>query len=278
MQGGVSRAAGGNPAEDAFLGREPAHGGLGVVLADIDDAVHAAAVEDFRQVFLGPAPDAGNARAIARLQADDLDRRIHLLEVARYAHDGAGGAHGTDEVRHGSFGVAPDLLAGFLEMGERVVGIGELVEQLAFAAPVHLDGQVPGAFHAFLFGDGDEFGAVGGHRSLAFLAHVGGHDEFHAIALDRRGHGERDAGIAAGRLDEYVAGGDIAAFLGLLDHAHGGAVLDGAGGIVAFELHQHMIAGPARHALQADEGRVADQAFDRRIFHESGPAIRGRAV
>src|SRR5690606_28226333 len=58
--------AGGNTAADAFLARQCLHRALGVFLANVHDAVHPAALEYARQVGLGPAPDAGDARTFRR--------------------------------------------------------------------------------------------------------------------------------------------------------------------------------------------------------------------
>src|SRR2546423_9293139 len=105
MHGATGRDAG----EDTLLAREAAGHFLGVGLAHILDTVHARAVVDARQVGLGPLADAWNLRALLGLAADDLHLAALLLEEARAAHDGAGGAHARDEVRDPSLGVAPDL-------------------------------------------------------------------------------------------------------------------------------------------------------------------------
>ena len=92
------------------------------------------------------------------------------------------------------------------------------------------------------------------------------HDQHHAVAADRRGHRQRDAGVARGRLDQRVAGLDLAALLGAPDHADRRPVLHRAGRVVAFELAEDDVAAllvvGARHAHQAHQRRVADDVFD----------------
>src|SRR5690606_34290241 len=105
----VHGAAGGDAAEDAFLAGEAARHLLRLGLAHVLGAVDAAALEDLRQVGFRPLADARDLRALFRLAAHDLDRRVLLLEKARAAHDGPGRAHAGDEVRDLPFGVAPDL-------------------------------------------------------------------------------------------------------------------------------------------------------------------------
>ncbi|MNC89143.1 hypothetical protein D3C83_50430 [compost metagenome] len=88
------------------------------------------------------------------------------------------------------------------------------------------------------------------------------HDQNHAISHQRRAHRERDSGIAAGRLDERVAGLDIAALLRPLDHGERRPVLYRARGIVAFELGEQRVAGALPDPLESDQRRVADELLE----------------
>ena len=93
-----------------------------------------------------------------------------------------------------------------------------------------------------------------------------GHDEDHAIALDRRRHGKGDAGVAAGGLDQRVARLDGAALLGAGDHRQRRPVLDRTGRVVALHFAQDDVAvllvDLARDAHQAHQRRTANQVFD----------------
>src|SRR5690606_40000711 len=112
------------------------------------------------QVLLRPAADTGNRLAFHRLQADDLDRRVLLLEVARHAHDGASGAHGTDEMGDAAAGLLPEFGAGTAVMRFGVVAVGELVEHLATALCLHLQRLVAGAVPALCLTDEGTRGTV----------------------------------------------------------------------------------------------------------------------
>jgi hypothetical protein len=124
----------------------------------------------------------------------------------RDAGDGAGGAHGADEVRDAAVRVVPDLGAGGFVVHTRVVGIGKLVQHTALAFALHLLGQVAGVLHAAAARGEDQFGTKGLHGLRALDGQVLGHDQHHAVAADRSGHGQRDAGVAAGGLDQHIAG------------------------------------------------------------------------
>src|SRR5690606_31502272 len=160
------RARESDAAKDAFLPSQTTHHVLCLALRHIDDTVDAAGLEHLGQVFLWPAANAGNRRAFHRLQTDNLHRRVLFLEVARHAHDGAGGAHGADEVRDGALGLLPDFRARAEVMGLRIIAIGELVEHFALAGRLHRQREIARAFHAFFLSDQDQLGAIGGHRRL----------------------------------------------------------------------------------------------------------------
>ncbi len=204
--------------------------------------------------------------------APTISIRLALfLQEQRGAHDGAGGAHRRHEVRDAPFGVAPDLGAGGFVVRERIVGVRELVEDHALAFALHLVGQVARELHAALDRRQHDLGAIGGHALAALDRQILGHDQHHLVAADRRGHRQRDAGIAAGRLDQRVARLDAPALLGLADHRQRRAVLHRAGRVVAFELGQHhVVAGANLVVRQADElheRRVADRVFDSFVSH-----------
>ena len=178
-----------------------------------------------------------------------------------------------------ALGVGPDLGPCGLEMHARVVGIGELVEHAAFAIALHLLGHVAGVFHAARARREDQLGAKGAHGLCPLDGQVLRHDQQHAITPYRGGHGQRDAGVARSRLDQGVAGADVATLLGAADHAHRGAVLDRAGRVVALELAQNDIAARravlAWQALQAHQRRTAYHFFDGGVVdHAMGVLFR----
>jgi lytic murein transglycosylase B len=165
--------------------REPARHRFGRGLAHVLDAIDAAAIEDRRHVGFRPLANARNARAVFRLRADDLDRRLLLLQIARRAHDRARRAHRGHEVRDASFGVAPDLRTGRLVMRDGVVRVAELVEDHALAFALHLLGEVARQFHAALHRRQDDFRAVRGHALAALDRQILRHDQHHLVAADR---------------------------------------------------------------------------------------------
>jgi hypothetical protein len=111
----------------------------------------------------------------------------------------------------------------------------------------------------------DDLRAEGAHGLASLGGQVLGHDEHHAVAADRCGHRERDAGVAARRFDQCVSGLDRPALLRAHDHRHRGPILDRPRGIVALELGEDDVGGFPRKALQPHQRRVADRIFDRLV-------------
>ena len=99
------------PAENPFDRCQASRHRFGRRLAHVLHAIHAAAIEDLRQIRFRPLADARNARALFRLRADDLDLRVLFLQILRHAHDGAGRAHRRDEVRDAAFRLTPEFRA-----------------------------------------------------------------------------------------------------------------------------------------------------------------------
>ncbi|MNE05037.1 hypothetical protein D3C80_975890 [compost metagenome] len=170
----------------------------------------------------------------------------------------------------GALGLAPDLRAGALVVGQRVVQVAELVEHLAAPFALHLQRHVTSALHTLGLAHQHQLGAVGAHRRLALGAHVVRHDQDHAVTLDRRGHGQGDAGVAGGGLDQRIAGADVAAQFGVADHRQRRPILHRAGRIVALQLDQQGVGGFARQALQAHQRGVADAVGNGGKLHGHG--------
>src|ERR1700761_8272004 len=94
-------------------------------------------IVDLWQVGLGPLPDPWDLRTLVWLAADDLHGGLLFLEESRRPHDRAGGAHARDKVRDAAIGVAPELGSGGAVVRERIIRIGELIEDDALPFVAH---------------------------------------------------------------------------------------------------------------------------------------------
>ena len=149
-----------------------------------------------------------------------------LLEETPHAGNRAGGAHGADKVGNLAPCIGPNFRAGGLKVGARVVAIAELVQDLALALGLHLQRQIARRLHAARLGGENEFGPKSLHGLGALDGQIFGHHQDHAVALDRSGHGQSDAGIARGGFDQGVSRRNIAALLRPRNHGQRRAVLD----------------------------------------------------
>jgi hypothetical protein len=127
-------------------------------------------------------------------------------------------------------------------VGVGIVQIVELIQHLALPLILHVQRQVTRPFHAHFPADQDQLGPVGAHRRLAFQTHVFRHQQRQSVAFQRRDHRQRNAGIAAGGLNQPVTGFYLTAQFRLLDHRQRGAVLHRARRIIAFQLDPNLAA------------------------------------
>ena len=205
---------------------------------------------------------AGEDRGVVGLAGDHPDLRPLGLQDAGDAVQRAAGAGAGDEgVKAPACEGREDLAGGGAGVG---LGVG-LVLELASEEPAVSLGELAGLGRhagAFLGGRGqDDAGAEEAHQPAALDAEALGHDDDEGVAPDRADHGEADAGIAARRLDDSLAGAERAVALGRLDDREGEAVLDRAHRVERFELGVERGVGGCER-VQADDGRVANRGED----------------
>ena len=220
---------------------------------------------------LAPRPWIGCGPGLPPVRIGDerrLDREHLEVRPGRFQHFGAGGDvpagadAGDDRVDRRVGEIAQDFLRGRAAMN---LDVGRIVELLRHPAvrvwSISSLGAIDRARHALFLGREVELRAVSEHQPAAFDAHAVGHDEDELVALHRRDHGEADAGVAGGRLDDRAAGFQLAGPLGVLDHGQRDAVLDRSAGVGPFRLHPHFGA-VAEQAVDADVRRIADRLED----------------
>ena len=170
--------------------------------------------------------------------------------------------------------VLPDLCCG-TGMGVRVGG----VEVLPDEEPSMGLGQPTGLGHCPLGAQlrrcQDQLGPEGAHQGTAFLAHVRRHDEHGPITLHGRDHGQADAGVAGGGLDQGVPGLQRPAPLGVLDQVQRRSVLDRPAGVKALHLDPQLARQMVPEPIEAHHRRMADGLEDVLVLHRG---ITGRGA
>ena len=108
----------------------------------------------------------------------------------------------------------------------------------------------------------DQFGA-GKAKQILLLLRLGvGDDDHGTVAEGARHHGDADAGVAGGPLDDHASRPQRAAGDGVLNDRQCRAVLDRPSGIDEFGLAEDRAAGRLRRGRETNEGRPADGADD----------------
>ena len=82
------------------------------------------------------------------------------------------------------------------------------------------------------------------------------HHQQHAITHHCRCHRQGNAGIAAGRLYQRIAGLDLAPFLRPREHGQRRTIFHRTGWVIALELDENGIAGIPGEALEFHQRRV----------------------
>ena len=198
--------------------------------------------------------------------ADDQHVRRALLEVAADAADRAAGADRDHERVDLAARLLEDLRSSVRVVRVRVRHVRVLVgleaardllgepraDRVVRLRRVGLDG-----------GRRDhDLGAVGAQHRDLLLAHLVGHDEDAAVALERRGDREPDARVPRGRLDDRAARLQQPVALGRLDHRQADPVLDRAAGVQVLELGEDRAGHVAGDAIEPDDRGAADELED----------------
>ena len=216
--GGVQDAAGGDACEEALLARERAQAAHRLLVADEQLAVEQREVEDLGRVAVLERAQAVDALAGQRLGGHDLQVGPVAAQPPGAAHQRAARAQpGDEDVDVGQhledlLGRAPLVREGVRRVAvlerheERRIGLGEL------ARHQH------GAVRALIGRREDDVGAEQPHQLLALGRRAGRHDDRHLEAAHTALHRERDAGVAAGRLEDAPPGPELAGRGGGVEH------------------------------------------------------------
>ena len=166
-------------------------------------------------------------------------------------------------------GLTPQLRTGPFVVCQRVVGVGELIENDAAPFVAHRLGDVARQFHAALARRQYQFGTKSLHRLPTFHTLVFGHDQDHPVTAQGSRHRQSYPGVTGSRLDQRVAWLDVTALLGACNHRQCRSILHRTGRVVTLELGQQPItarfADGTRQAFQTHQRGVADVVFERLI-------------
>ena len=110
----------------------------------------------------------------------------------------------------------------------------------------------------------NHFGPVRLQEFLAFGARVGGHQQLARVPVARGDHGVRDAGVAAGGIEDGLARRELSRQLAGANHAIRGPILHRTAGIVPFRLGENANARELMpDAQQGNQRRVANRPQQR---------------
>ena len=232
-----------------------------IAVEDLGDEARADALDAVRPGR--PAREDGGRRGLDR---DDARRRVVRLEHLADAGDRAAGPDAGDEDVDAAVELAQDLGAGAGRWASGLAGFENWSGRKASVAR-HRAGGVDGLVHPAERLDHLDARAVEAQQRLALAAHPLRQEDRQVVALGGAAEGQRDAGVARGRLDDRRAARlDAPLALGRLDHRDADAVLHRPAGIEGLEL-----------GVQLDVEALGDdpsEAHHRRATHVLGDVDR----
>ncbi len=195
-----------------------------------------------------------------RLHGDELDAPPGRAQPAARADERAARAEPRDEVRHVPVCLLEDLDARRVEV-RAPVGVAAVlirVEVPVRILSVNPPGLQDGAVAPLHRIGEDEIRAIRLEHLPALAGHVRRHAELHQKAARGAEQGVGDARVARRGVEQHLARAQGAAALTVLDHREGGAVLDGAAGVMQLELRVNLDPRLGLKGLEADERRITD--------------------
>ncbi len=169
-----------------------------------------------------------------RLHGDALNLRVQLFQSASGPHKSSGGPQGRDKVRHLSFGLLPDFVAGcpVVRAPVFVVRVLICVEIPIRLCRDHLPRLANGPVGPIRRVGPDNLRAIRFEVALSLLGDVRRHAQCHRKSHRRAQHGIGDSRIAACRIEKALRFAEEPAALRVSHNGRRRTVLYGSSGIV----------------------------------------------
>ena len=207
----------------------------------------------------------GKDRALG-IHADDLHAGHFLFQLAPHTRDRAARTRGHHARVELGIRLLEDLFRRAVIVRGRVIRVGVLIKDVRVRQDLpQLLGHTDVAARRIPCGFGrraDDLRAQCLEHNLLLAAHLLGHRDDHAVAVHSSRHGQTDAGVAAGGLDQRVARLDAPTLLGLQQHALANAVLDGTAGREELALDEELAASLFANGAEAHHRGVTDGVED----------------
>ncbi len=221
---------------------------------------------------------AGKHRAVGGFNRNDLHLRLAGFQNLTGAGDRAARADAGNENVDRPVGIVPDFFCRRLAVNIRIGGVFELLRYDGVGQRRSQFLRLGDcALHALRAFGQHQFGTEQGEHFAAFDRHGFRHGQDQLVALGGGSKGERDAGIAGGRLHQRcLAGGDLALRFQRFDHGNTDAVLHGGNGVEKFQLGEQVGLDALffRQLVQPHDRRIAD-CFRNRGIDASASGLSG---
>jgi len=198
-----------------------------------------------------------------RLNSDDLDLGLQLLEALTNTGDGSTGTNTSDEDVNLAVRVGPDFFSGGCAVNCGVGSVLELASQdCAGGVCDDLLGARNSTAHTLGTGGENDLSAVGTNQNATLNRHGLGHGQDDLVATSRTNECQGDTGVTRGTFNDGATGLEFARLLGGIDDGLTQAVLDGVAGVVELELCVNRGASAFGQAVDAHQRGVTGELSD----------------
>ncbi|CDN43080.1 hypothetical protein BN871_CK_00470 [Paenibacillus sp. P22] len=256
--------------QDAFLGRKLPACGNGRTVLDLHDVVVDICIQNRRHEawtrtdqLMGSGLAARQDGGTLRLHDKNAQCRQQLAKLFSRSGNRSSGAAGGDEHIHSPFHLLHDLQRRRSPMRIWIGGIFKLKGNVAaFNSYSQLLRLADRSRHPLRCRRQHDLGSVSPQDADPLLAHIVRHDENGLVSSRRRIHGDADARVAAGRLDDRPPRLQETVLLRLQHHIGGGPVLHASARIELFQLHVHLGVLGTDEPIEPDCRGISDQLSD----------------
>lgn len=202
----------------------------------IQNLINSSRVKDLWQILRRPSSYTRNLGCRIRLNTNNLNLRVLLLQKHACTHDCTCRTHWRDKMSNISLGISVNLWTSWLVMGVIVIRIWELIEHFISSFGNFLFGIISRALNTFGCRCQNDFSTISLHCLDSLFSWVFWHYQFNIQIKHSSDHGQGNTGVSTCRLNQFHSRLDFSSVQGFLDHIISRSILDTSSWVLTLEF------------------------------------------